>query len=376
MKYKRLFLGICLTLLMVISQAQERVLPKFKLGGALRFNYNFCDWKPGHRDRGGDFGFDVLYFKLSGSYRNIILSADYRFYSKDFGGPMLKYGWIGYQFNDKSQMQLGLTGVPFGIQPIASHNFFLQIAYYIGLEDDSDMGIKYLYQGDTWDFTFAFFKNADELLFGSDNETSDDRYGYDVAGRNKEINQFNGQAFYKFGESTRQRLGGSAEFGQLYNLDTRKNGTHYAFALHYELTTQKVSLKAQLTTYAMNPKNGEGDDDELISMTAYGAPYLVAAKANVYMLGAGYTIPVNRKFLKKIQVYNDFGWLDKQNNDYKDSFQNVTGCMLDGGPVCIYVDYALGKNHGWLGPNFNGFGTGGESDSWHARFNVNVGYYF
>ncbi|WP_455786199.1 hypothetical protein [Butyricimonas faecihominis] len=376
MKYKRLFLGICLTLLVVISQAQERVLPKFKLGGALRFNYNFCDWKPGHRDRGGDFGFDVLYFKLSGSYRNIILSADYRFYSKDFGGPMLKYGWIGYQFNDKSQMQLGLTGVPFGIQPIASHNFFLQIAYYIGLEDDSDMGIKYLYQGDTWDFTFAFFKNADELLFGSDNETSDDRYGYDVAGRNKEINQINGQAFYKFGESTRQRLGGSAEFGQLYNLDTRKNGTHYAFALHYELTTKRVSLKAQLTTYAMNPKNGEGDDDELISMTAYGAPYLVAAKANVYMLGAGYTIPVNRKFLKKIQVYNDFGWLDKQNNDYKDSFQNVTGCMLDGGPVCIYVDYALGKNHGWLGPNFNGFGTGGESDSWHARFNVNVGYYF
>ncbi len=376
MKYKRPFLGICLTLLVVISQAQERVLPKFKLGGALRFNYNFCDWKPGHRDRGGDFGFDVLYFKLSGSYRNIILSADYRFYSKDFGGSMLKYGWIGYQFNDKSQMQLGLTGVPFGIQPIASHNFFLQIAYYIGLEDDSDMGIKYLYQGDTWDFTLAFFKNADELLFGSDNETSDDRYGYDVAGRNKEINQFNGQAFYKFGESTRQRLGGSAEFGQLYNLDTRKNGTHYAFALHYELTTKRVSLKAQLTTYAMNPKNGEGDDNELISMTAYGAPYLVVAKANMYMLGAGYTIPVNRKFLKKIQVYNDFGWLNKQNNDYKDSFQNVTGCMLDGGPVCIYVDYALGKNHGWLGPDFNGFGTGGESDSWHARFNVNVGYYF
>lgn len=199
---------------------------------------------------------------------------------------MLKYGWIGYQFNDKSQMQLGLTGVPFGIQPIASHNFFLQIAYYIGLEDDSDMGIKYLYQGDTWDFTLAFFKNADELLFGSDNETSDDRYGYDVAGRNKENQSFNGQAFYKFGESTRQRLGGSAEFGQLYNLDTRKNGTHYAFALHYELTTQKVSLKAQLTTYAMNPKNGEGDDDELISMTAYGAPYLVAAKSKRVHVGS------------------------------------------------------------------------------------------
>ena len=72
-----------MTLLVVITQAQERELPKFRLGGALRFNYNFCDWKPGHRDRGGDFGFDVLYFKLSGSYRNILLSADYRFYSNN-----------------------------------------------------------------------------------------------------------------------------------------------------------------------------------------------------------------------------------------------------------------------------------------------------
>ena len=113
MKYKRLFLGICLTLLVVISQAQERVLPKFKLGGALRFNYNFCDWKSGHRDRGGDFGFDVLYFKLSGSYRNIILSADYRFYSKDFGGPMLKYGWMRLPVQRQKPNATGANGSAF-----------------------------------------------------------------------------------------------------------------------------------------------------------------------------------------------------------------------------------------------------------------------
>lgn len=376
MKNKQFLLAIWILFFAASLSAQEKERPSFKLGGALRFNYNFCDWKAGHRDRGGDFGFDVLYFKLTGTYHNVILSADYRFYSKDFGGPMLKYGWIGYRFDEKNQVQLGLTGVPFGIQPVASHNFFLQIAYYVGLEDDSDMGIKYLYTGDRWDLAFAFFKNADELLFGSDNETSDDRYGYDVAGRNKEINQFNGQAFYKFGENGKQRLGASAEFGQLYNLDTRKNGTHYAFAVHYELLWEQISLKAQATVYAMHPKNKDGDDDTTVSMTAYGAPYLVAAKANIYMLSAGYTFPINRKYLKKIQVYNDFGCLDKQESNFKDSFQNVTGCMLDGGPVCIYVDYAMGKNHGWLGPDWNGFGAGGESNSWHARFNVNVGYYF
>lgn len=376
LKSKKLLLTGCIMLLVVALQAEDKERPKFQLGGALRFNYNFSDWKPGVRDRGGDFGFDVLRFNLSASYQKIILSADYRFYSKDFGGPMLKYGWIGYQFDEKNQIQLGLTGVPFGILPIASHNFFLQIAYYVGLEDDSDMGIKYLYHGEKWDFTFAFFKNAEELLFSSDAEVSDDRYAYDVAGRNKEINQLNGQAFYKFGEIARQKIGGSAEFGQLYNLDTRRNGTHYAFALHYEFYWKKVSFKTQFTTYALYPKNADEEDREAISMTAYGAPYLVAAKANIYMIGAGYMIPVNRKFLHQIQFYNDFGWLQKWNNDYKDSFQNVTGCMLDGSPVCIYIDYALGKNHGWLGPDWNGFGPGGESESWHARFNVNVGYYF
>ena len=378
MKNKKLLLiiWILFSAVSLPAQEKERELPKFKLGGALRFNYNFCDWKAGHRDRGGDFGFDVLYLKLTGSYRDIILSADYRFYSKDFGGPMLKYGWIVYRFNANNQIQVGLTGVPFWIQPVASHNFFLQIAYYVGLEDDSDMGIKYLHTSERWDLAFAFFKNADELLFGSDNETSDDRYGYDVAGRNKEINQFNGQEFYKFGKTSRQRLGASAEFGQLYNLDRRKNGTHYALALHYELLWQQVSLKAQVTTYAMHPKNAADDDDEVISMTAYGAPYLVAAKANIYMLSAGYTFPINRKFLKKIQVYNDFGCLQKQNNDFKDSFQNVTGGMLDCNPVIIYVDYAMGKNHGWLGPDWDGFSAGDASNSWHARFNVNVGYYF
>ena len=74
--------------------ATEKEKPKFKLGGALRFNYNFSDWNRGHRDRGGDFGFDVLRFTLAGSYKNILLDADYRFYSKDYGGPMLKLSLI------------------------------------------------------------------------------------------------------------------------------------------------------------------------------------------------------------------------------------------------------------------------------------------
>ncbi|KIO45673.1 hypothetical protein BA92_04210 [Sanguibacteroides justesenii] len=376
MKNKYFYFMSCMLLFTLSLYATEKEKPKFKLGGALRFNYNFSDWNRGHRDRGGDFGFDVLRFTLAGSYKNILLDADYRFYSKDYGGPMLKYGWIGYRFNSKNQIQAGVTGVPFGIQPIGSHNFFLQITYYVGLEDDSDMGIKFVHKGEKWDYAIAFFKNADELLFGSDSEVTDDRYGYDVAGRNKEINQFNLQAFYKWGTYTLNKFGGSAEFGQLYNLDTRNNGTHYALALHYELYWKNLSLKTQLTTYAMYPKNKEGEERNVITMTAYGAPYLVAAKANIYTVGAGYTFNIDSKLIEKIQVYNDFGCLQKWDKLLKNSYQNVTGLLVVAGPVWLYVDYALGKNHAWLGPDWNGFGPGGASESWHARFNMNIGYYF
>lgn len=358
------------------TEKKEIELPKFKLGGCLRFNYNYSDWNEGHRKRGGDFGYDVFRLRLQASYKKFIMDADYRFYAKKFGGPMLKYGWIGYRFNNLHQVQLGLTGVPFGIQPYGAHNFFFQISYYVGLEDDSDMGIKYLYTGDRWEYTLAFFKNSDEELFGSTNETTDDRYGYDVAGRNKEINQFNGQLFYKWGDEVRQKVGASAQFGMLYNLDTRRNGTHFAFAVHHELYWRGLSVKTQVATYAMYPENAPGANRDTIVMTAYGAPYTVASKANIYSIGVGYTIPVKWKPIKSIQFYNDFGWLQKWDRRFNDSFQNVVGCLVTAGPVYTYIDYAMGKHQAWLGPDWDGFGAGTGSNSWHARFNVNIGYYF
>lgn len=379
MKRKTVYVWLALWLALYAAAAEKTEKsdwPRFKLGGVLRFNYNYSDWKEGSRKRGGDFGYDLFKLDLKGSYKRFLLAVDYRFYAKAFGGAMLKSGWIGYQFDSRRQLQIGLTGVPFGIQPYGAHNYFFQISYYVGLEDDSDMGVKYLYKGDRWEYALAFFKNSDEELFGSDTETSADRYAYDVAGRNKEVNQFNGQLFYKWGKEVRQKIGASAEWGMLYNLDTRKNGTHFAFALHHELYWRGLSLKTQLATYAMYPKDAPGQNRDTVRMAAYGDVYSVAAKANIYSVGVGYTIPIGKGILKSIQFYNDFGWLQKWKKDFRDSFQNVTGCLIVAGPVLTYIDYALGKHQAWLGPDWNGFGAGKGSNSWHARLNVNISYYF
>ena len=68
MKYYFIF---CLYLIFILPlSAQERKeRPQFKLGGALRFNYNFSDWNSGHRDRGGDLGYDVFMLRPTASYK-------------------------------------------------------------------------------------------------------------------------------------------------------------------------------------------------------------------------------------------------------------------------------------------------------------------
>lgn len=359
--------------------AQEK--PEFKLGGALRFNYNYSDWKKDSRKKGGDFGYDVFKLDLHGAYKNFILYADYRFYAKGSGGPMLRSGWFGYKISDKHQLQVGLTQVPFGIQPATGNNFFFSINYYLGLEDDSDMGVKYLYTTKCWDLAFAFFKNGDVLDFGNKSTVSPDRYGYDIAGRNKETNQGNVQVVYKWGDKVKHQLGISGLLGGIYNIDTEKMGLRAAFATHYTLSIDQFDLKLQYSCFSMSPKNAPDEygivNKDVVSMAAYGAEYDVATKADTYLANISYTIPFKRAIIDYIRIYNDFSMMHKKIKGFKDSYQNVSGVMIAAGPIYTYIDYALGKNQSWFSNAWTeSFAQGDSENGWNARFNINIGYYF
>ena len=355
--------------------AQDK--PSVVLGGALRFNYNYSDWKPDNRKRGGDFGYDVFFLNAKASYKKLTLTAEYRFYPSSSGGGMLKYGWIGYQFNDMHQLQLGLTLVPFGIQPYTGNSYFYNLNFFLGLEDNYKMGLKYLFRKGPWEMNAAFYKNADVLDFSANSETSPNRFSYDVGGRNKEVNQGNAQVIYHWGNEWTQQIGASAKVGGLYNIDTQKVGLNTAFAAHYGIGYKRWNFKAQYTTYTMNPVDKDGEDRNKVTMVAYGASYNIAARADIYLATLSYTIPFNKGILNDICFYNDFSIMHKRVKGYNESYQNVTGCLIGIGPIYTYVDYALGKNQAWLGKDWNNaFAEGQDSNQWNARFNINIGYYF
>ncbi len=376
---KVLFMFLFFSLSSIIV-AQDK--PEVTMGGALRFNYNSSSWKGNQTERGGDFGFDVFRVNAKAAYKGLKLNAEYRFYSSGFGGGMLKQGWIQYDFKDNSQFQLGLTQVPFGITTYNSNSWFFSLNYYVGLEDDHDMGLKYSRSSDKWDLDLAFFKNAEENSFGNLSDVDNSRYAYDVGSlgntyRNKELNQFNAKVNYKFGKTVKSKLGASAQYGALLNLDTEDIGNRNAFAVHYEATYNNWNLKAQFTSYNYNPEAPNGESDDMIAMTAYGAPYMVASKATLYTIGLNHTIPVEWGPISSVMVYNDFGYMNKSLDDFEDTMMNDFGFLLTAGSVYTYIDFAAGKNQPWLGNEWtNGLASGNPDADWEMRCNINIGYYF
>ncbi len=379
-KFKMVLLFMAIPVLSLFAQDK----PELEVGGALRFNYNLSSWKEGQKSRGGDFGYDVFRINAKAKYKGLKLNAEYRFYSEGFGGAMLKQGWIGYDFTPENNFQLGLTQVPFGITQYNSHSWFFSMNYYVGLEDDHDMGLKYTHNSEKWMYAIAFFKNAEEMNFGSNSDVSNSRYSYDVGSssdglyRNKEVNQLNLQAIRKISTDNAQHMvGTSVQYGGVYNLDTEDTGDRYALAAHYELNTGKWNLKAQVSKYKYNTENPAGQSNDVIAMTAYGYPYLVASEAATYTLGLAYTVPVEWGPISSLQFYNDFGMLDKKPDEYEDSFMNVTGVLISAGNIYTYVDAAHGKNQPWLGSEWtNALGAGTADADWEMRFNINIGYYF
>ena len=375
---KKLFfivLGILLILPNYKTLAQDE--PEVNIGGALRFNYNYSSWKENQKDRGGDFGYDLFRLNVDGSYKGIFARFEYRLYADVFGGDFLKEGVVGYNFNDKNKIEFGLAKVPFGIERYNSHNFFFNLPYYVGLEDDYDMGLTFTHIDDKLEYHLGYFKNAEEEIFADVSEHTSNRYAYDIVGRNKEIHQINGKVVYKPLKDPAHRLGVSGQYGGIYNLDTRETGDRYAVAAHYEYRTEDWIIKAQALTASFSPKNALGETRQSILMGAFGAPYEVATEFEIYNLGISRILDIDTKLVKHLEVYNDFGYMRKRNTGFDDSFMNVVGFLFSSGPIYCFVDYAAGYNHSWLGGDYvDDFAVGDPDAKWEARFNINIGYYF
>ncbi len=386
---RRVFFSSAVVAILVIGALPTQLLAKdgFHVGGAVRYNFLVQSYETALTTNDVQFTWDTWRINVDGKTDGLLLSFEYRFYPT-FGTNFIHHGWVGYNFSDITQMQLGVTQVPFGNLKYASHNWWFVTPYYVGLEDDYDMGIKFTHTPNNWKLSFAYFFQPEPAGPASGTASygigGSGRYSYDVIPApnqsNEERNQLNARATYtlKHGNLGTTDLGASAEFGGIYNSALEEYGNHYAGAIHANSNFGPINIKAQYTYYNYNAKNDSGQSLDIVQMGAYGSgTYDVAAEASMYTLGIAYSVPVNFGPITNIQFYDDYTYTDKTNPSFYDTQQNTLGFLITAGSVYTYVDLASGINHPWLTNSFGtGLGKGVKDAGWNTRFNINMGYYF
>ncbi len=366
------------------EEVEERVAEEDRdgitIGGALRYNF-FVKYFEDDELNANDIAmtWDTWRLNVSGQKKGFLLDFEYRFYPGD-QVHFIHHGWGGYRWNNNTQLEVGVTQVPFGDLPYASHSYWFSTAYYLGFEDDYDMGLKLTHRWRNFDLAFAYFLQADPQGMGG----IASRYSYDIVPVEgqmyEEKNQFNLRAAYiiDMGYFGNIEFGLSGEYGQIYNEDLGDDSwsNRYAGAAHLDATVGQINLKAHTILYDFNAEDALGEDLEAITMGAYGFTYPVASTAILYTIGLAYTLPFDIG-PATVTIYNDYTHMAKDNDDFEDTQQNVFGSSIAAGPIFTYVDLIAAKNHPWItGGSVPGLAAGAEDPEWNYRFNINLGYYF
>lgn len=355
---------------------------ELKIGGALRFNYSYADYDEDQKERQGDLDFDLFRLNVDGRKGDFYYSAEYRWYQYM---DVIHHLYLGYDLDDKQTLQLGLTQVPFGNLKWASHNFFFTSGFYLGLEDDYDMGVNYRYRGERLDLDVAFYKNDEQGGVDGYVGNRTDRYSYDVVGirlegedtgddpsKDTELGESNTLNLRVAYDVIQQNdlnveVGLSGQWGGLEG-KSGSMGTHSAWAVHSVASYQRWELQLQYAGYEY-----ELDDYDATAMVvgAYAFYDDIPTEADTYNVNLAYTLPVDWGMVDSLTFYNDYSAVTNKSTQTKDTRFNATGVMASIGSLYVYVDYYIATNQAFL----NGSLVGDSSEQ-QKRLNVNLGYYF
>lgn len=376
------------------------------IGGAMRVNYVNGDYvtsgeQPQRGGNGGNFELDTFRLNASLDYEQVTGKFEYRWYN---GYNFLHTGWIGYDYAEGGEVQVGVTRVPFGSGAYGvSQSWFFDQHYYLGLADDMDLGAKYLVTRGNWNLAFAYFLSSEGNWNGASEDSA--RYSYDsvkwtsglatngdvittAANGYEEKNQFNLRAIYQMQDAAiPSDIGISLQYGELSGVGGAEDGEQWAASAHMVNSYNDFTLATQLTRYEMNI----GDDnslgtDKLIPLGAYDFAWPVATKAWIPAASLSYKYTTTQlPWLDYVLPYIEYSSIVKDEDEFNDSEMISMGAAWAHGGWYIYTDLVhangnlfignIGDDYSNISDGVGDFGANGN-DRWNTRFNINLGYYF
>lgn len=373
-----------------ISWQSEDGNKSFDLGGALRTNYRYEDWKTtSNRRNGGRFVFDMFRFDVEGKYDNFYLKGNYWFYERD--KRSIEYAAAGYRFNSQQSFEIGAPARPFGLMPYPQFGWSFHIPFFLGYGVNTGLGAKYSFKNSDWDVQLAYYPRSmpSHVRFAPDVATYSQLKRNAIPAvqsgqANKKKDQVNLRVVRTFkGDGWTADWGGSLTGSKLYNDITHDTGTYWAAGTHGKLNAGNWTVTSQLIRYEYKPKNPQGVSKDRILMGVNGSTpaYFIAAKASAASFNVGYDIHTpSLGYLKIIRPFNDYSYMIKDKSGWSDSQMYTAGVQFIASPIIAWVDLTWAKNSNPWGGAENATGwtsaTSSGSNKWYFRTNVNIGYYF
>jgi hypothetical protein len=336
---------------------------EFHFGGAVRFNHAWLDYG---QDKGhGSTDLELVRVDSRGRRGDFSYSLQYRYYN-DF--EAIHHAWMGYDFNETDQLRAGVQQVPFGLLPYASHSFWFGSGYYLGIEDDYDLGLVWERAGESVRWHAGIF-------FGDEYGDSRrfDRYSFDVANtaalpfRERERLLLRRSRQWSSGDADWE-WGISAFAGRIEQMVDRRDYDHHGLAAHLQWQRDAWTLQGQWAAYRYSVPGPR------IALSAFAFPFEAASEAQVISANLAYDLP-KPAWLDSLRCYNNLSTTQVSGAGRRDSWQNVTGCSIGRGPMFTYVDWIAGYNMWFIGGPGIGIDDAGGA-RWRSRLNINFGFYF
>ncbi|MCK7592740.1 porin [Pseudomarimonas salicorniae] len=356
----RIAIAILLGLVPAVPVGAE---DSFHFGGAIRINHAWRDYGPTKGE--GSTNLELFRLDSRGQRGALSYSAQYRFYN-DF--EAIHHAWVGYRFDDVGQLRAGVQQVPFGLLPYASQSFWFGSGYYLGIEDDYDLGLVWE-RGDEAVRWHAGLFFADEYGDGS----RFDRYSFDVAEtsalpyRERERVVLRRASLHEDGDESRE-WGVSAFAGRVENDVDGREHDHLGLALHARWKRDAWTFEGQWAAYRYDVPG------QRIALSAFAFPFEAASEAQVLSANVVRSLPTPA-WLDSLTCYNNLSTTQVSGAGRRDSWQNVTGCSIGRGPMFTYVDWIAGYNMWFIGGPGIGIDDPGGA-RWRSRLNINFGFYF
>ena len=333
-----------------------------ELGGAVRLSYGWLDYAD---SPGADL--ELVRGEARGRLGPASFSLQYRWYD---GFDAVHHAWAGWDLDPDSQLRVGVQQVPFGLLPYASHSFWFGSGYYLGIEDDYDLGVAWEHEAGAHRWHAAWF-SGDE--YGTGNRYG--RYSFDVATTDVLPYRERGRLAMRY-EQVGEWNGGELAFGASAfsgRIENRMDGQRYghdAAALHVQWQRGPATVQLQWARYRYrNPESR-------VAMSAFMSPFEIAAQADVPTFNLVGHLP-HPGWFDAITCYNNLSLTIPRGSapGLRESWQNVTGCSFAKDKMFTYVDWIAGKNMWFAGGSGIGIDEPG-SNRWRSRLNVNIGFFF